>query len=132
MKNHFFRAASIAALVVFASFTAGALTGAEVDLSGTWVFSVDLEDGGHGDPTFVFKQAAGKLTGTYEGPMGKRDVAGTVTEKTAVFGFEFDNEGQKVKATYTGTIESATKMSGTVEFTVVDGVRKGKWTANKK
>ena len=132
MKRHFFREASIATLVVFASLTASVLAGAQVDLSGTWVFSVDLEGGGHGDPTFVLKQADGKLTGTYDGPMGKRDVTGTVTQKTAVFGFEFDNEGQKVKATYTGTIESPTKMSGTVEFSTANGPEKGKWTASKK
>jgi hypothetical protein len=39
------------------------------DISGKWVFSVDLDDGGHGDPTFVYKQDQNKLTGSYDGPL---------------------------------------------------------------
>ncbi|HWO03013.1 MAG TPA: hypothetical protein VNS63_27480 [Blastocatellia bacterium] len=100
-----------------------------VDISGTWTFSVDLEDGGHGDPTFVFTQVKEELSGSYDGPLGKHKVAGTVKDNKAVFGFEFSNEEQTRRATYTGVIESATKMSGTVEFT---GGPRGKWTAVKK
>src|SRR5262245_41002706 len=99
------------------------------DISGTWNFSVDLEEGGHGDPVFVFKQEGEKLTGTYSGPVGEHNVTGTVKGDKAVFGFEFTREGETFKATYTGTIESPTKMTGTVEFS---GGPKGKWTATKK
>ncbi|HSB12442.1 MAG TPA: hypothetical protein VLM38_23340 [Blastocatellia bacterium] len=102
---------------------------APVDISGTWQFSVDLDNGGHGDPTFVFKQDKETLTGSYDGPLGQYNITGTVKENKALFGFEFTNADQKRKATYTGTIESATKMSGTLQFT--DGPT-GKWTATKK
>jgi len=98
------------------------------DITGTWVFSVDLDNGGHGDPTFVFKQDKESLTGTYDGPLGKYDVKGSLKENNATFGFEFETDGVKRKASYTGTLESATKMSGTMEIT--DGP-KGKWTATK-
>ena len=114
----------IAALPVFTGHTSGA-----ADISGTWIFSVDLDSGGHGDPTFAFKQEGEKLTGTYNGPLGEYKVAGTVTGAKAVFGFDFTVDGQTGKATYTGTIESPTKMTGTVEFS--NGQR-GKWTATKK
>ena len=100
-----------------------------VDLSGTWVFSVDLDNGDHGDPTFVLKQENETLTGTYDGPLGQQKVSGSIKDNKAIFGFEFTNNGATNKATYTGTIESATKMTGTVEFTTG---RKGKWTATKK
>ena len=100
-----------------------------VEITGTWVFSVDLDNGGHGDPTFVLKQEKATLTGDYDGPLGQYKVTGTVKENTAVFGFEFTNEGETHKATYTGTIESATRMSGTMEIT---GGPKGKWTATRK
>jgi hypothetical protein len=50
-------------------------------------------------------------------------------ENKAVFSFDFTNEGETHKATYTGTIESGTKMSGTMELT---GGPKGKWTATRK
>ena len=121
----------IVALICAAVAVAAASPAAEetVDISGTWAFSVDLDNGGHGDPTFVFKQDKEKLTGSYDGPLGQYNVTGTVTEKKAVFGFEFENDGQKSKATYTGTVESPATMTGTVEFA---GGPKGKWTATKK
>ena len=121
---------AVSLLTLVSAFAVAARTASStVDLSGTWVFSVDLENGGHGDPTFVFKQDKDKLTGSYDGPLGQYNVAGTVKDNKAVFGFDFTNEGENHKATYTAAIESATKMSGTLEIT--DGP-KGKWTATKK
>jgi hypothetical protein len=99
------------------------------DLSGTWVFSVELQDGGRGEPTFTFKQDGERLTGSYSGPLGEQKVTGTLKGNKAIFGFEFTNEGTPYEARYTGTVESATKMTGTVEFT--NGVR-GTWTATRK
>jgi hypothetical protein len=113
----------IAAFAASTGHTSGA-----ADISGTWKFSVDLDNGSHGEPTFVFKQEGEKLTGTYNGPLGEHKVTGTVTGAKAVFGFDFTQDGQTLKATYTGTIESPTKMTGTVEFT---GATRGKWTATK-
>jgi len=104
-------------------------TNIAVDVSGTWSLSVDLEDGGHGDPTFVFKQDKEALTGSYDGPLGQHNISGSVKENKVVFGFEFTNEGETRKVSYTGTIESATKMSGTME---ISGGPKGKWTGTKK
>jgi hypothetical protein len=114
----------------FLVFAIAAAIGA--DLSGTWQFSVDLDNGGHGDPTFVFEQKDGNLTGTYKGLLGEHKVTGTVTGNKAVFGFEFEQEGNKAKATYTGTLEGATKMTGTVEFQGGPEKITGKWTASKK
>lgn len=115
-------------LVITLPAYSGAKAGA-ADISGTWNFSVDLEEGSHGDPTFVFKQEGEALTGTYSGPLGEQKVTGTVRGDQAVFGFEFKNEDQTIKATYTGKIESPTKMTGTVE---IGAQAKGKWTATKK
>jgi hypothetical protein len=108
---------------------AGNTTAPAVDISGTWGFSVDLDNGGHGDPTFVFKQDKETLSGSYDGPLGQFKVTGTIKDAKAVFGFEFTNDGETGKATYTATVESATKMSGTMELS---GGPKGKWTATKK
>ena len=114
----------IAALSSCTGHTSGA-----ADISGAWKFSVDLDSGGHGNPTFVLKQEGDKLTGAYEGPLGKYKVTGTVAGAKAVFGFDITAKGETGKATYTGNIESPTKMMGTLEFT--DG-RRGKWTATKE
>ena len=105
------------------------LASGAADISGTWNFSVDLDSGGHGEPTFVFKQEGEKLTGTYNGPLGEIKVTGAATGARVEFGFEFTVDGRSGKAAYTGTIESPSKMSGTVEFGA--GTR-GKWTATKK
>jgi len=102
------------------------------DISGKWAFSVDLENGGHGDPAFVFKQQSGKLTGTYNGPLGERPVAGTVTGDVAQFGFSVEQDGDTAKVTYTAKIESPTKMSGTIKFESPGGGGSGKWTAVKQ
>jgi hypothetical protein len=102
------------------------------DITGTWKFSVDLEDGGHGDPTFVFEQKDDKLTGTYNGPLGEHKVTGVVTGDTAQFAFSFEQEGETMKVTYTAKIESATKMSGTIRLEAGDEGGSGKWTAVKQ
>ena len=108
------------------------LPGLAADISGTWKFSVDLEDGGHGDPTFVLEQKDGTLTGTYNGPLGEHKVAGVVTGDTAQFGFSFERDGETIKAAYTAKIESASKMSGSIRLEAGDGGGSGKWTAVKQ
>ena len=103
------------------------------DLSGTWQFSVDLQSGGHGEPTFVFEQKGETLTGTYKGPLGEYKIAGNVNGNQVTFSFDFTQGGQPVTATYTARIESAGKMSGKVEFNT-DGrdAGWGKWVATRK
>ena len=107
--------------------TVGAGAGA-TDISGTWAFSVSMEDtrGPQNVPsTFVLKQDGEKLTGA----QGENNVTGTVKGNKVVLTVEGKNRsGDPYKNTYTGTIESPTKMTGTVEF--VKGP--GKWTATKK
>jgi hypothetical protein len=115
--------------ILLTSLSAANPQAARPNVAGTWQFSVDLEEGSHGDPIFVFKQKGDKLTGTYDGPMGHQEVTGTLTGNKAVFGFQTTQDGETVKATYTATIESETKMSGAVEFS---GGVKGKWTAVRK
>jgi hypothetical protein len=109
----------------------GLLPGSAADISGKWAFSVDIDGGGHGDPTFVFQQKANKLSGTYEGPLGTHTFTGTVTGKTAEFSFSAEQAGQTAKLTYKATIESATTMSGTLTLTGSGGGGTGKWTAKK-
>jgi len=102
-----------------------------VSISGTWSFSVDLESGQHSAPTFIFKQQGAKLTGNYKGQLGEHQVTGSVRGNKVVFGIEVTdpNSGQKIKISYTGTIESPTKMTGAIKAT---SGQQGKWTAAKK
>src|SRR5215510_12941050 len=96
-------------LIILAASFGAANPRAGADISGTWNFSVDLDGGGHGDPTFVFKQEGEKLTGTYKGQLGEYNVTGSVTGDKAVFAFDFKNDDLTDKSTYTATIERPTK-----------------------
>ncbi len=98
------------------------------DVSGKWTFNVETE-AGSGSPTFVFKQAGEKLTGTYSGTFGTAEVSGTVKGDDIQFSFEATVADQKAKVVYTGKISAADKMKGEVEFT---GLGKGTWTASKQ
>ena len=115
-------------LVLFAALLA--IPALAADITGTWQFSVDLDSGGHGDPSFVLKVAAGKITGTYSGPLGELAVTGTFKADTATLVVTpKQDDGTTVTVTYTAKIESADKMSGTVVFSA-GGT--GKWTATRK
>ena len=109
--------------------TAGAGASA-TDISGTWAFSVNLEGGPQNVPmTFVFKQEGEKLTGSQSGGSGEPKVTGTVKGNKVAFSVEGKNRsGDPYKNTFTGAIESPTKMSGAAEFPKGPG----KWTATKK
>ena len=100
------------------------------DISGTWAFSVSLEGGPQNIPmTFVFNQAGEKLTGSQSGGSGEQKVTGAVKGNKVEFSVEGKNRsGDPYKNTYTGTIESPTKMTGACEFPKGPG----KWTATKK
>ncbi len=97
------------------------------DVTGKWTFNVETA-AGNGSPTFVFKQAGEKLTGTYSGTFGTADITGTVKGDVIEFSFEATVLDTKGKVVYTGKIEAADKMSGEVELT---GLGKGTWTGKK-
>jgi len=82
--------------------------------------------------TFVFKQTGEKLTGDYSGPMGPRKVNGAVKGNKVVFGWEQEgNGGITFTVAFKGTIESATKMTGTVGNPFCGDVG-CEWTAARK
>jgi hypothetical protein len=107
--------------------TAGA---SAADISGTWAFSVNLTGGPQNVPmTFVFKQEGEKLTGTQSSGSGEPKGAGTVKGNKVTFNVEGKNRaGEPYTNTFTGTLESATKMAGTCEFPKGSGT----WSATKK
>lgn len=93
------------------------------DVTGKWTFNVVLDAGG-GSPTFELKQEGEKLTGTYHGQLGEANVTGTVKGDKIDFSFG----GDAGVAKYSGTIESPTKMKGTVDY---GELGKGTFTAAK-
>jgi hypothetical protein len=100
---------TLGTLVVMSILSAGLCLAA--DISGKWTGNVVL-DAGSGSPTLEFKQVGEKLTGTYHGTFGDAELTGTV--KGDKVEFTFGNDA--AKAVYTGTLQGATKMSGTVDY----------------
>jgi len=121
-------------LVVFSLGIGLTPVGAEADpvnLSGTWGVQYM---GGQGPikMTFVFKQTGEKLTGDYSGPFGPYKVRGIVKGKQVVFGWEMEgNGGTTFTVAFKGTIESATRMTGTVGNPFCGDVG-CEWTGMKK
>ena len=98
------------------------------DISGKWDFHVET-DAGSGDPTFEFKQAGEKLTGTYNGTFGTAPVNGTVKGDDVEFTIEVSLGDQKGTITYKGKLGADGKMKGSVELS---GMGSGTWTGTKK
>jgi len=98
------------------------------DISGNWEFDVETAMGS-GTPSFVFVQNGEKLTGTYSGLFGKAELTGTVKGDQVDFQFNFEYDGQSGVAHYTGTIDSASKMKGKVQF---GDIGEGTWTGTRK
>ena len=116
---------SIRIVLLFTLISAAALA---EDISGKWTFQVQTE-AGTGSPTFVFKQAGEKLTGTYSGTFGTAELTGTVTGDKVEFSIEVTVQDQKGKITYKGKIESPGKMQGSVDLV---GLGSGTWVGAKQ
>ena len=100
------------------------------DISGTWIFSISRDGVPKTvDVTFVIKQEGEKLSGAYTGPLGEHPITGTAKGDQVAFSFEVTNKNT-MTVSYTGRIESPTRMSGAVEY--IGGGAHGKWTATKK
>ena len=101
------------------------------NLSGTW----GLQYMGSEAPikmTFVFKQEGEKLSGKFSGvgPNPPGPVTGSVKGNKVVFGWEMaGNGGTTQTVAFKGTIESATKMTGTVGAPFCSDCN---WTATRK
>lgn len=99
-----------------------------VDISGSWLFTVET-GAGSGQPTFTFKQDGEKLTGTYSGAFGKANLKGTLKGSELSFSFTADAGGQSAEMTYTGKVLTKDSMSGTVQL---GGFGEGSWTGKRQ
>jgi hypothetical protein len=119
------------ALVALALAVAGASLSAQakLDITGTWLFTVDT--GTTGTPTVTFKQDGEKITGHYSSQtLGEADLTGTLKGQDLNFSFNADLQGQSVPVSYKGTVTSNTEMKGTID--VAGGLASGTFTAKKK
>jgi hypothetical protein len=89
---------------------------AKVDITGKWNCSVEAP-GRSGSPKFDFKQDGEKLTGTFEGLLGRANLTGTVKDNKIEFKFTVRIVGE---VTYSGEILDGT-MKGKVKYGDVAG-----------
>ena len=113
MKTRLIRNALLALIV---ALPASAQAPAKVDLTGKWMFSVVTENG-TGTPSVTFKQQGDSLTGHYSSQVfGEVDFKGTVKDNKITFAMSPSVQGQSLTVTYTGTIESADSIKGSVDL----------------
>ena len=90
-------------------------------LTGTWRFTVRLQDSGRS----TVRLDGEVLTGTYDGSYGTQPITGTVTDTDIEFSFMIREE---TRVTYRGTIDGRT-MEVTCDYAEVSG--DGTWTAER-
>jgi hypothetical protein len=99
-----------------------------VSLTGTWAVIADIS-GNQSEQTCTFTHKDTQLTGSCEGERGSVTITGKIEGKTVTWQFDTEYEGQRLTPVYTGTIESAEKVVGTVD---VQGMGvSGEFTATK-
>ncbi len=86
-----------------------------INISGNWGFQVET-DQGTGEPQFELVQKGSKVTGTYEGLLGKLPVEGRVDGSKLTLVLEGDYDGQAVVCTYEGKITGFGSLKGSVNF----------------
>ena len=127
-QGPFPRLALILAIVCFQGPLPAQEKKTSVDLTGTWQVEVEVM-GGTGNPVWTLEQKCVKLTGTYEGLLGKRPMTGSVEGGKIQLEFEADYEGNKFKVAYSGAIGSPNEMKGKVQL---GDMGEGTWTAKRK
>ena len=114
---------------IFICVNAAAAQSAKIDVTGTWVFTVQ-SDAGTSTPTVTFKQDGQKLTGHYSSMLlGEAELTGAVKEQTIEFTVRADVQGMPVELKYIGTLEEKDAMKGTLSAGALGG---GTFTAKRK
>ncbi len=94
-------------------------------LTGSWRFTVRLQDSGRSTVRFQLRQDGEVLTGRYDGSYGPQPITGTVRGTDIEFSFVIEDE---TRVTYRGTVGERT-MRGTCDYAEVLG--EGTWTAER-
>ena len=103
--------------IVLLALTAVASAGAQApsaSVAGTWTVSATVS-GNQSEQSCTFTQKEADLTGTCKGERGAFELTGKVDGKSITWQFDMDYEGQKLTPVYSGTLESADKIAGTVD-----------------
>jgi len=115
----------LAGLALVSTVAAQAQSGS---VSGTWTVTATVS-GNQSEQSCTFAQKDTDLTGTCKGERGSFSITGKPDGKKVTWQFDMEYEGQKLTPVYSGTLESAEKIVGTVD---VQGMGVGgEFTATK-
>jgi hypothetical protein len=73
------------------------------NVSGNWTMTLEMSMG-TANPGLVLKQDGEKITGSYTGRYGTFAIDGSIKERTIVFTFTMNAEGETVPMTFTGEV----------------------------
>jgi hypothetical protein len=83
-------------------------------LSGNWQVHTSAQ-GNESDQACNFTQKDQELTGTCVTNRGTVQISGKVTDKKVTWGYKSDYNGSPLTVTFNGTVDSASKITGTVK-----------------
>ncbi len=110
--------------LTFAAFLLLSAQFASADVSGSWVFAVDIM-GQTGNAAVTMAQGSdGAITGHYTGQLGDTDFTGKATGDDV----EFTLVGQAGSVVYTGTVQADGSIAGSVN---IADMATGTFTAKK-
>ena len=120
-----FSIVALAPMLAMAFVAAAVHAQAKIDLNGTWVFTVETDQGG-GTPTITLKVEGEKVTGHISSATFESDITGTLKGQALEFSFSRD-VGAVI---YKGTAESSDAIKGTLD--IASGAVTGTFTAKRK
>jgi hypothetical protein len=99
--------------LALATVATAAVQAPPASVGGTWTVSANIS-GNASEQSCTFTQKEADLTGSCKGERGSVAIAGKVEAKTVSWQFDTQYEGQTLTVYYSGTLESAEKISGSV------------------
>jgi hypothetical protein len=97
------------------------------DVTGTWDMTIEIS-GETAHPSILLRQDGERISGTYEGQMGKSSVEGSLKGTDIQFRVNLKFQDAVYTITYTGTV-SEDGMKGTVRF---GDAGTGNWSAKRR
>jgi hypothetical protein len=118
-----------AIILLFLAIAVGAPT---TDISGQWSFVLTMDDSPQVERLMTLQQDGDKLSGSYKGGLGVQTVTGKLTGNHLVLNATVELGMRTLVGTYDGTLESATRMKGTLVFREGEKqLSSGTWTSVK-
>lgn len=114
--------------LTLAIVSTAALQAQPTAVGGTWTVRADIS-GNQSESTCTFTQKESDLTGSCAGERGTVMITGKVDGKTVNWQFDTQYEGQTLTVYYSGTSQSADKITGTINVQPMNV--SGEFTATK-